>query len=72
MKKILVSTVLGLVLSAIPVSIYAACADIITSGPYFCTLSGKYTVNGREVCEYTCATKDQPAPQQPAQPGTNE
>jgi len=65
MRKFLASAILGLALSAVPMAIYAACAHIITSGKYFCTLSDQYTVNGREVCEYTCTTKDQTPPEQP-------
>jgi hypothetical protein len=57
MKKFVISTILGLVLSAIPVSMYA-CADLITvGGSTHCILTGSGTTPaGAEVCYYRCTT----------------
>ncbi len=60
MKKILISAVLGLVLSAVPVSIFArACNQVITigsggPGAQTCILNDAYTINGVQFCEYAC------------------
>lgn len=67
MKKFLVSTVLGLALSAIPVSIYAACADEYTvdlgDTMRHCVLTG--SSGGGTVCYYNCTNlpKDPPPPE---------
>lgn len=55
MKKFVVSAILGLVLSAIPVSMYA-CADLITvGGNMHCVLTGSSTTpTGAEICYYRC------------------
>lgn len=67
MKKRLVSIALGLVFAAVPMALYAACADVIViNGSTYCSLSGSSTVNGNEVCSYNCSPKDAPAPQTPA------
>jgi hypothetical protein len=58
MKKFVVSTILGLVLSAIPVSMYATCSDLITvGGDTHCVLTGSGTTPaGAELCYYRCTT----------------
>lgn len=59
MKKLLASVVLGLVFSVVPMSIYAACADIITVGEgrskQVCFLVNEYVINGVQFCEYSCS-----------------
>jgi hypothetical protein len=61
MKKFLVSSLLGLVLSAVPMSIFAlppSCPSILRfeyqGQVQLCGLSGSYTSNGVLVCEYSC------------------
>lgn len=56
MKKTLLSVVLGLALAALPASIYAACADLITiGGNMHCVLTGSSTTpSGAEICYYRC------------------
>jgi len=69
-KKFLVSTVLGLVLSAVPMAIYAACADEYTVdlGTHMrhCVLAG--SAGGGTICYYNCYNipKDQSDPEQPS------
>ncbi len=67
MKKTLMSIALGLVLSAVPVTAFAVCADLITSGTTVCTLIG--SANGGTICFYSCTTvkPDNPAPETPGQ-----
>lgn len=71
MKKFVVSTILGLVLSAIPVSMYAACASEYTvdlgSAMRHCVLTG--SSGGGTICYYSCHNipKDGPAPVTPPQ-----
>ena len=69
MKKKLASIALGLVLSAVPTAIFAACSDVIViNGTTYCSLTHSSTVNGNEVCHYNCSNKDAPAP---VDPGAN-
>ena len=64
MKKYIISTFIGLALAAVPVSIYAACADDYTvdMGTYMrhCTLTG--SSGGGTICYYACSNipKDGP------------
>jgi hypothetical protein len=70
MKKFAVSAFLGLVLSAIPVSMYA-CSDLITiGGNMHCVLTGSSTTpTGAEICYYRCTAV--PAAEVPAQQNQN-
>ena len=65
MKKKLISVVLGLVFAAVPMVIFATCQDlVIIDGTTFCTLTSSATVNGHEVCSYSCSRRDQDVPVQ--------
>ncbi len=67
MKKKLISVALGLVFAAVPMAIFATCADVIViDGSRYCSLTSSSTVNGHEVCSYSCSNKDAPAPESPA------
>ena len=59
MKKVLSSVLLGLVLAAIPMAIYAACPSTITIGKgrdaQVCRLAGPESCSGGVcVCAYIC------------------
>ena len=64
MKKKLISVVLGVVFAAVPMAIFATCADVIViNGTTYCSLTSSSTVNGNEVCSYSCSNRDQDSPQ---------
>jgi hypothetical protein len=54
MKKTLASIVLGLVLAAVPIAVFATCAASITVNGKKCTLSGSSSGGGVEICYYNC------------------
>lgn len=63
MKKKIISVALGLVFAAVPMAIFATCADVLViNGSTYCSLTSSSTVNGSEVCSYSCSNRDQPAP----------
>ncbi len=61
MKKLFVSVVLSLIVSAVPMTVFARqdhCASVLVfkSGgvSQVCGLSGSFTQNGVLICEYDC------------------
>jgi hypothetical protein len=54
MKKTITSIVLGLILAIVPISIFANCAQYITSGGQTCKLKASTCDSSGCVCVYTC------------------
>lgn len=68
MKKLFISVILGLVLSIIPMAVYAACSHLIViGGNVHCVLTGSSTTpSGADICYYNCSVVAAPeVPQQP-------